>query len=208
MTSPNHNNPDDRKDNHEITRLLLKWGAGDQEAFEELSGMVYNDLRRIARRQMRGERDGHTLNTTALVHEAVMQLIRYDKKSWHNREHFYNLTAKLMRHILVNYALARNSQRRGRGVRPLEFDEAEDCGRDESGEIHVMIAVHQALEGLAMENERRARVVELKYFLGLSDKETAVALKVSEKTVEREWKEAREWLWTELSGGKGGNNGI
>jgi RNA polymerase sigma factor (TIGR02999 family) len=207
MTSHDHRSPADPKPDHAVTRLLLAWGQGDQDAFEQLSDLVYNDLRRIAQRQMRGEREGHTLNPTALVHEAILQLIRYDKRNLRNREHFYNLAAKLMRQVLVNYAEARNARKRGAGVRPVELDEADRRGSGGLSGMEEMLAVNEALERLATESERRAQVVKLKYFLGLSDKEAAAALEVSEKTVEREWKEAREWLRAELSTGREVNHG-
>jgi RNA polymerase sigma factor (TIGR02999 family) len=187
---------------HEVTRLLMEWSNGDQEAYEELARLVYAELHRIAERQMRRERDGHTLNPSALVNEAFLKLFDYSHAQWQDRLHFFNFAARLMRQILVNYANARNSHKRGGGARRAPFDEALAQAERREMELDDLLALNEALERLAVEDERCARVVELLYFGGLSEKEVAEVLNVAERTVKRDWRYAKLWLRRELSRGE------
>ncbi len=186
-------------DTHEVTRLLKEWGDGDQEAYEELARLIYAELRRIAECQMRRERNGHTLNPSALVNEAFLKLFDYHQVRWQDRLHFFNFAARLMRQILVNYANARNSHKRGGGAQRKPFDEALAQAEQREVELDDLLALDQALERLGEEDERCAEVVELLYFGGLSEREVAEVLNVSERTVKRDWRYAKLWLRRELS---------
>jgi RNA polymerase sigma factor (TIGR02999 family) len=180
----------------EITRLLLAWGDGDESALAALTPLVYQELRRRAHRYMSGERAGHTLQTTALVNEAYLRLVDSQKVRWQNRAHFFAVSAEMMRRILVDFARSRGYQKRGGGARHVELDEAAVVSDDRGAE---MVALDEALKALAELDGRQARVVELRYFGGLSDAEAAEALNVSVGTVRRDWKLARAWLNRELS---------
>jgi RNA polymerase sigma-70 factor (ECF subfamily) len=180
----------------EITRLLLAWGEGDESALAALTPLVYAELRRRARRYMSGERAGHTLQTTALVNEAYLRLVGSRNVRWQNRAHFFAVSAELMRRILVDFARSRGYQKRGGGARHVELDEAAVVADDRGAE---MVALDEALKALAELDARQARVVELRYFGGLSDAEIAEVLKVSVGTVRRDWTLARAWLNRELS---------
>jgi RNA polymerase sigma factor (TIGR02999 family) len=180
----------------EITRLLLAWGEGDESALAALTPLVYSELRRRARRYMSGERAGHTLQTTALVNEAYLRLVGSRNVRWQNRAHFFAVSAELMRRILVDFARSRGYQKRGGGARHVELDEAAVVADDRGAE---MVALDEALKALAELDARQARVVELRYFGGLSDAEIAEVLKVSVGTVRRDWTLARAWLNLELS---------
>jgi RNA polymerase sigma factor (TIGR02999 family) len=184
---------------HAITRLLLNWRDGDSAAYEQLAPLVYAELHRIARRQMSKERPGHTLQPSALVNEAFLRLIDYDQVNWQNRQHFFCLAAKMMREVLINYAASRRSRKRGGATQRVTLDEA--LVRDEAGMMSLddLLALSQALERLTQEDERCARVVELMFFGGLNEKETADELGISDRTVKREWRYARLWLRRELS---------
>jgi RNA polymerase sigma factor (TIGR02999 family) len=184
---------------HVITRLLLDWRNGDRAAFEQLVSLVYDELHRIAQRQMRREREGHTLQPSALVNEAFLRLIEYDQVNWQNRRHFFRLAAKMMREALVNYAASRQSLKRGGEAQRVSLDEALACEEKGAMGLDDLLALNQALERLALEDERSARVVELMFFGGLSEKQTAEELGVSERTVKREWRYARLWLRRALS---------
>lgn len=186
-------------DTHEITRLLLAWGEGDQSAYEQLARLVYDELRRIAERQMRRERAGHTLSPSALVSEVFVKLSGCQQVRWQDRLHFFNFAARLMRQVLVNYAKARSSGKRGGEAQRVTLDET--LLRAERGEMPLdeLLALDEALERLAKEDERCARVVELIFFGGLSVEETAEALGVADRTVKRDWRFARLWLRRELS---------
>jgi RNA polymerase sigma factor (TIGR02999 family) len=192
----------DINNTHEVTRLLMEWGNGNREVYEELARRVYAELHRIAERQMRGERAGHTLNPSALVNEAFLKLFDYSQSQWKDRLHFFNFAARLMRQVLVNYANARNSRKRGGGAQRAPFDEALAQAGQREVELDDLLALDQALERLAEEDERPARVVELLYFGGLSEKEVAEVLNVSERTVKRDWRYAKLWLRRELSCGE------
>lgn len=181
-----------------MTGLLLAWGTGDEAALDRLVPIVHGELRRIARRCMAGERKGHSLQATALVNEAYLRLIDVQHVNWQNRAHFLAMSARLMRRILVDYARAKGYQKRGGGAVKVTFDEGLPVvgGRDQD-----LVAVDDALEALARIDERKGRVVELRFFGGLSVEETATVLKVSPETVMRDWKLAKAWLLRELRGG-------
>lgn len=182
---------------HLITRLLLDWRDGDLTAYEQLASLVYGELYRIARCQMRKERPEHTLQPSALVNEAFLRLIDYDQVNWQNRQHFFCLAAKMMREVLVNYAASRKAQKRGGAAHRIPLDEA--FVNDGVMALDDLIELNEALEHLAQEDERCARVVELMFFGGLNEKEAAAELGVSDRTVKREWRYARLWLRRELN---------
>lgn len=180
----------------EITQLLVAWSGGDESALTVLAPLVYAELHRLAHRHMRGERAGHTLQTTALVNEAYVRLIDWKNVRWQNRAHFFAVSAQLMRRILVDFARARNYEKRGGGVRLGELDEAALVADDRSTNL---VALDEALKALAELDERQSRVVELRFFGGLTNDEVAEVLKVSEATVRRDWSLARAWLHRELA---------
>ena len=184
---------------HVITRLLLDWRGGDLTAYEQLASLVYGELHRIARRQMSRERPEHTLQPSALVNEAFLRLIDYDQVNWQNRQHFFCLAAKMMREVLVNYAAARKTQKRGGSTQRITFDEAFVGDPTRTMALDELLDLNEALEHLAREDERCAKVVELMFFGGLSEKEAAHELRVSDRMVKREWRYARLWLKRELS---------
>ena len=181
---------------HDVTKLLVAWSDGDQAALEELMPLVQQELRRLARRYMVRENPGHTLQPTALVNEAYLRLIDQRQVHWQNRAHFFGVSAQLMRRILVDMARARQQQKRGGGARQIEFDEtlleAKTPGQD-------LVALDDALHSLAAMDERKSRVVELRFFGGLTVEETAEVLHISPETVMRDWKTAKVWLQRELS---------
>jgi RNA polymerase sigma factor (TIGR02999 family) len=180
----------------EITRLLVAWGDGDESALEALTPLVYEELHRLAHRHMAGERSGHTLQTSALVNEAYVRLIDWKRVRWQNRAHFFGVSAQLMRRILVDFARSRGYQKRGGGARPVQLDEAAVVSGDKGADL---VALDEALRALAELDARQSRVVELRFFGGLSVEETAEILKVSPATVRRDWSIARAWLHRELS---------
>jgi RNA polymerase sigma-70 factor, ECF subfamily len=179
-----------------VTQLLLDWRNGDQTALDRLMPLVYEELRRIAGHYMRNERQGHTLQTSALVNEAYLRLVDHENIAWQNRAHFFGLAAQAMRRILVDYARRRNYQKRGGAARQVSLGEAAMVTDEDAAE---MIALDDALEELARIDERKCRVVELRYFGGLSVEETAEALGVSIQTVGRDWSTAKAWLLREMS---------
>ena len=170
---------------HEITQLLLAWSEGDQAALEKLMPLVYAELHRLAKRYMRNEQTGHTLQTTALIHEAYLRLIDARQVRWQNRAHFFAISARLMRQIFVDFARERSYQKRGGGARKVSLDEALAVGQ---GRDEALVAVDEALSALAGIDARKSQVVELRFFGGLSVEETAEALKVSPETVRRDWR--------------------
>jgi RNA polymerase sigma factor (TIGR02999 family) len=178
-----------------VTQLLADWRQGDDAALTQLTPLVYEDLRRLAHRYMRGQRADHTLQATALVNEAYLRLADQTNPSWQNRAHFFAVAARAMRQILVNYAESYRSQKRGGGVAKMELNEAALVSPEQSNEI---VSLHEALGNLATLDSRKAEVVELKYFGGLSYDEIAEVLKVSRNTVRRDWEFARTWLYTQL----------
>jgi RNA polymerase sigma-70 factor (ECF subfamily) len=178
----------------EVSRLLLAWSEGDQSALDRLTPIVYEELHRLARWHMRRERPGHSLQTTALVNEAYIRLVDYKRMGWQNRAHFFAVSAQLMRRILVEHA-RRHNLKRGGGVQHVSFDEAAVVGEDQAA---ILVAVDDALKTLARLDPRKAQVVELRFFGGLSVPETAEVLKVSSVTVMRDWNTAKAWLYREL----------
>jgi RNA polymerase sigma factor (TIGR02999 family) len=186
---------------HEVTQLLVAWSKGDQAALERLTPLVYRELHRLAKGYMHRERPGHLLQTTALVNEAYMRLIDWKAVCWKDRAHFFGVAAQLMRRILVDFARARHQDKRGGAMRQVSFDEAAAVTVEQTAEL---IALDEALDQLAAIDPRRSRMVELRFFGGLSEEETAEALKVSPRTVRREWSLARAWLRRELR--KGGQD--
>ena len=179
----------------EITALLGAWADGDAAALERLAPMVYDELRRMARRCMRGEANGNTLQPTALVNEAYLRLAGVEKLKWQDRAHFFAISANIMRRILVDLARARHAGKRGGGTVKLNLNESID-GMPERGA--ALIALDEALAALEKFDERKARVVELKFFGGLSVEETAEVLKMSPRNVMRDWNLARAWLMREM----------
>jgi RNA polymerase sigma factor (TIGR02999 family) len=182
----------------DVTQLLVAWGAGDVLAGERLLPAVYAELRRQAARAMRREGSEHTLQATALVHEAYLRLIDQNRVVWRNRAHFFGVAAQLMRRILVDHARGRRAAKRGGGLQPLALGDADAPASSVEAGVDV-IALHDALERLAALDPAQARLVELRYFGGLNIDETAEALGVSPATVKREWAIARAWLRRELS---------
>ena len=183
----------------EITHLLLAWREGDEAALEQLMPLVYDELRRLAKRYMGRQRPGHTLQATALVNEAYLRLIDSNRVRWQNRAHFFAVSAQLMRRILVDFARARNNLKRGGGLPHVTLDNNLDVapGRDLD-----LMALDDALKALGKLNERQSQIVELRYFGGLSEEETAEVLEISTRTVRRDWSLARAWLYRELSRGE------
>jgi RNA polymerase sigma-70 factor, ECF subfamily len=174
----------------QVTELLQKWSAGDRGALEELTPVIYAELHQIARRYMSRERDGHTLQTTALVNEAYMRLIDWKTAKWENRAHFFGVSAKLMRRILVDLARKRPKVKDG-SVRHVSLDEAFAVTAEKDADL---VALDEALTELAKFDERKAKIVELKFFGGLSVEETAEVIQLAPITVMREWQKAKAWL--------------
>ncbi len=179
----------------EVTQLLAHWSHGDGAALAELTPLVYEELRRLAHHFMEGQRPEHTLQTTALVNEAYLRLAGQTRPNFTNRSHFFAVAAQAMRQILVNYAKASQSQKRGGGVLKVDLDAVALISPEQTTEI---LDVHEALERLATLDSRKAHVVELKYFGGLKHDEIAEVLKVSTVTVRRDWVFAKAWLYSEL----------
>jgi len=181
----------------QITHLLLAWGQGDQAALDALMPLVHGELRKVAARHLRGQRAGHTLQTTALVNEAYLRLIDASQVKWQDRAHFFAVAAHFMRRILVDFARSRNYQKRGGGAQQVSLAEALAIEPERGADL---LALDEALTRLQALNERQAQVVELRYFGGLSEEESAEALKISVRTVRRDWNFARVWLHRELTG--------
>jgi RNA polymerase sigma factor (TIGR02999 family) len=181
-----------------VTTLLQSLSEGNRQALEDLMPLVYDEMRRIARGRLRYERSNHTLNTTALVHEAYLKLAQISRLQWQSRSHFLAIAAQAMRQVLVNYALSRKRQKRGGGIVPVPLEEAEILP-DEGAE--QILAVDAALQKLEALNPRHSRIVEYRYFGGLTIEETAAALEASPATVKREWTLLRAWLRRELEEG-------
>ena len=178
-----------------VTDLLTRWSSGDDAVLAELTPLVYEELRRLAHRQMDAERTDHTLQTTALVSEAYLRLADQTNPRWQNRAHFFAVAARGMRQILVSYARSQRAEKRGGGALKIELDEAALVSPEESKQI---VDLHEALETLATLDSRKAQVVELKYFGGLNYDEMAEVLKISAVTVRRDWRFAKAWLYKEL----------
>ncbi len=181
----------------EVTQILLNWHAGEPDAAARLMPLVYEELRRLARDYLRRERGDHTLQPTALVHEAYLRLVDDSRVNWQNRAHFYGIAAKLMRRILVDHARARNADKRGGLVPKVPLDDARDLPPVATNDL---VALDGALQDLARTYPRKSEVVELKFFGGLEADEIAEVLQVSPKTVLRDWQFAKLWLCRELAG--------
>ncbi len=181
---------------NEITILLNEWSGGDELALEQLMPLVYEELRKMARQFMNKKEVGHTLQPTVLIHEVYLKLVKQEKQNWENRTHFFGVASKAMRHILVDYLRNRRYLKRGGDAKKVEYDESIIVSNERAVGL---IELDEALNKLAELNERKSRVVELKYFGGLSNEEMAEVLKVSSKTIIRDWQFARSWLLRELS---------
>lgn len=184
---------------HELTQLLIDWSNGSQDAVEKLFPLVYEELRRLAHRYMRRERPGHTLQTTAVVHEAYLRLIDQKQVQWQNRAHFFAIAAHMMRRILITHAQNHRYAKRGGGALKISLDEAAILSQARAGEL---IALDEALKRLAAIDVRRSQVVELRFFGGLGNPEVAEVLKISPNTVTRDWNVAKAWLYREISNGQ------
>ena len=176
----------------DITRLLVRWSNGDSDAEEQLIPLVSGELRRLAHAYMRRQRPGHLLQTTALVHEAYMRLVDARTLDWQSRAHFYGISAKLMREVLVEFARAGHAQKRGGGAIPVPLENAELAAKTPGVDL---VALDDALNDLAQFDQRKAKIVELRFFGGLSAEETAEVLQVAPITVTREWGKAKAWLY-------------
>ena len=181
---------------HEVTRLLKAWSGGDEDALARLAPVVEAELHRLARHYMRGERVNHTLQPTALVNEAFARLIDWKNVNWQNRAHFFGVSAQIMRRILVDFARRRPHQKALGDLRQVSLDDAPEMAIDRS---HDLVALDDALQALEKLDPRKSRIVELRYFGGLSVEETAEVIGVAPITVMREWSKARAWLYTELT---------
>jgi RNA polymerase sigma-70 factor, ECF subfamily len=180
-----------------VSQLLRAWSEGDTSALDRLTPIVYEELRRLAHRHMKGERPGHSLQTTALVNEAYMRLVDYKRMQWQNRAHFFAASAQLMRRILVDHARGHNLKRGG-GAQHVSLDEAAVVGGARAADL---VALDDAMNALASFDPRKVQVVEMRFFGGLSVEETAEVLKVSPVTVMRDWSTAKAWLYRELTSG-------
>jgi RNA polymerase sigma factor (TIGR02999 family) len=181
---------------HEVTLMLKAWGEGDQSALEKLTSLVEAELRRLAHHYLAQERPGHTLQTTALINEAWLRLIDWKQVSWQNRAHFFGVSARLMRYILVGFARARKHQKRGGAAQQISLEEAAEVSVDRSDDL---VALDDALQTLAKYDPRKCQIIELRFFGGLSVEEAAEIMKLSPITIIREWNKAKAWLYQELS---------
>ena len=188
---------------HVITALLAEVKRGNKQAEEQLIPLIYKELHRLSRHYMRGEREGHTLQTSALVNEAYMRLAGEHKVDWKNRAHFFGTAANIMRRILVDHARTRDAQKRGGSVEKVSLENAFVYTDAQSWQV---VAVHEALNKLQKWDERQCRIVELRFFAGLNVEETAEAMSISPTTVKREFQMAKAWLYGELAKQMGGDN--
>ena len=184
----------------DMSQLLRAWSDGDRSALDRLTPLVYKELRRLAQRYMRGERAGHSLQTTALVNEAYMRLVDYKRMQWQNRAHFFAVSAQLMRRILVEHA-RRHNLKRGGAVQHVSLEQAAAVGGERAAD---MVALDDAMNALSRIDPRKVQVVEMRFFGGLSVDETAEVLKVSSVTVMRDWSTAKAWLYREMTSGAAG----
>ena len=182
----------------EVTALLLCWADGDPQALERLVPLIYQECKRIAAQQLRRERADHTLDPTALVHELYFRLVDQQRANWQNRAHFFGIAAQLMRRILVDHARARLTQKRGGSALLVTLTSAADEGAD--AQVSDVLAINEALERLAAIDPEQVRIIELRFFAGLTVEETAHVLGRSARTVKREWRVAKAWLYRELRG--------
>jgi RNA polymerase sigma factor (TIGR02999 family) len=181
---------------HEVTQLLIDWSNGDKTALDKLVPLIHEELRRLAHHYMSRERPGHTLQTTALVGEAYLRLVNRKEVQWKNRTHFFAIAATLMRNILVDHARSHAYAKRGGGAHQIELDEAMVVSRERAADI---VALDEVLKELATLDESQSRIVELRFFGGLTIEETAEAMSTSPTTIKREWRTARAWLYDRLS---------
>jgi RNA polymerase sigma-70 factor, ECF subfamily len=182
---------------HQITSLLTSWSKGDEFALEQLMPLVYEELRRMASRYMRRQPSGHTFQTTDLIHEAYLKIAKGEEQNWQNRAHFFGVASQAMRHILVDYARSKQRRKRGGWQERVTFAEDVLVSKESSEKI---VALDDALKQLAVLDARKSRVVEMKFFAGLNTEEIAEVLKITPKTVKRDWQFARMWLLRELAG--------
>jgi RNA polymerase sigma factor (TIGR02999 family) len=181
---------------HEVTKLLIDWSNGDKAALDKLMPLIHEELRRLAHYYMSRERADHTLQTTALVNEAYLRLVNRKEVHWQNRTHFFAIAATVMRTILVDYARSRGYAKRGGGNCKTELDEAMVISQERAEEV---LALDDVLKQLAVLDPNQSRIVELRFFGGLTIEETAEVLKLSPATIKREWKTAKAWLYRELA---------
>lgn len=181
---------------NEVTRLLEAWSNGNQEALDELMPLVYQELRRMAKLYMNSQPSGHTLQTTALIHEAYLKLADQKDKRWQNRVHFFAVAAQAMRHILVDHARSHKTEKRGGETQIISLEDTAIISNERANEL---VALDEALQNLSALDQRKGQVVELRYFGGLSVEETAEVLQISPQTVMRDWRFAKTWLLRELS---------
>lgn len=181
---------------HEVTQILHDWSGGDAQAPERLMPLVYDELRRLARSFLFREREGHTLQPTALVHEAYVRLVDQTRVNWQNRAHFYGIASSMMRRVLIDHARGHATEKRGGGTIRLSIDDVQVPLEERAASF---VALDEALERLAQFDERKCKIVEMRFFGGLSDEEIAEVLGVSTRTVLRDWKTVRLWLYRELS---------
>lgn len=184
-----------RGPSNQVTELLVRWRGGEKEALDSLMPLVYGELRRIAQHYLNNERSDHTLQSTALVHEAYVRLAHQDLPQWQNRAHFFAVAAQLLRQILVDYARSHRASKRGGDVYKLALDDAEE--QPQAADLDI-VALDDALKTLALMDSQQSKVVELKFFGGLSIEDTAEVLGISPSTVKRDWVTARAWLYREL----------
>src|SRR5882724_6624754 len=182
----------------DVTQLLAQWSGGDQAALDRLMPLVYGELRRLASAYLRRERSNHTLQSTALVHEAFMRLVGQQDVQWKNRAHFYAIAAQMIRRILVDYARSQHAEKRGSGAVKLALDEAMAVAQTPATDIDLL-GLNDALDQLAALDERQSRIVELRFFAGLSIEETAEVMHLSPASIKREWQTARAWLFREMT---------
>ena len=183
----------------EITQLLIAWNHGDERARDELTPLIYDELRRLARGFLRRERPGHTLQPTALVHEAFLRLIDQSRVDWRNRAHFFGLAAQMMRQILIDHARGHARAKRGGAMRQVSFEETAIVSEERAAEL---IALDDALTALAAFDSSKSRIVELRFFGGLTNEEVGEVMGMSLRTVEREWRKAKAWLRRAISKGE------
>jgi RNA polymerase sigma-70 factor, ECF subfamily len=183
---------------HQITRLLAEWNSGNEGAADQLMPLVYEELRRMARAYMRRQPSNHTFQTTELIHEAYLKLVKTDGRDFENRAHFFGVAAKAMRHILVDYARSKQSDKRGGGRERVSLADDIAISTARTGDL---VALDEALEELERLDERKCRVVELRFFGGLTTEEIAQVLEVSGETIKRDWRFARNWLLKKLADG-------
>jgi len=179
----------------EVTRLLLDWGNGNKAALEQLTPLVYEELRRLAHHHMNRERRDHTLQTSALINEAYLKLTQQQNVQWQNRAQFFSIASRLMRRVLIDYARSRRFQKRGGGATQVSLEEVAYVSQ---GRAQELLALDEALKSLAAFDERKSQVVEMRFFGGMSVEETAAALNVSAHTVSRDWSTARAWLYRRI----------